>query len=40
MSRRKEVLKPLRSLTNHLPMTIGDYADFYAGRNQAQSVCR
>lgn len=31
-------LLPLKDVTNHLPMTIGDYTDFYAGLNHAFNV--
>jgi fumarylacetoacetase len=32
---QKQVLLPLKDVTSHLPLTIGDYTDFYAGRNHA-----
>ncbi|MCJ1287868.1 hypothetical protein MMC26_007220 [Xylographa opegraphella] len=35
---RNDVLIPLTEVTNHLPMLIGDYTDFYAGRNHAYNV--
>lgn len=35
---RKEALVPLSEVTNHLPMQIGDYTDFYAGLNHAFNV--
>lgn len=35
---QKEVLLPLKQVTNHLPLTIGDYTDFFAGRNHAFNV--
>ena len=31
-------LLPLQEVQNHLPMQIGDYTDFYAGRNHAYNV--
>ncbi|CAF9910907.1 MAG: hypothetical protein HETSPECPRED_010228 [Heterodermia speciosa] len=31
-------LLPLQEVENHLPMHIGDYTDFYAGRNHAYNV--
>ena len=31
-------LLPLQEVQNHLPMHIGDYTDFYAGRNHAYNV--
>ena len=31
-------LLPLQEVENHLPMQIGDYTDFYAGRNHAYNV--
>lgn len=34
-SLQKKVLFPLKDVTTHLPMNIGDYTDFYAGRNHA-----
>ena len=37
-SLQKIALVPLSELTNHLPMHIGDYTDFYAGRNHAYNV--
>jgi fumarylacetoacetase len=30
-----KVLVPLKDVTNHLPMNIGDYTDFFVGRNHA-----
>lgn len=35
---QKEALLPLSTVTNHLPLQIGDYTDFYAGRNHAYNV--
>lgn len=35
---QKEVLIPLKDITNHLPLAIGDYTDFFAGRNHAFNV--
>ncbi|KAL6232246.1 Fumarylacetoacetase [Aspergillus navahoensis] len=35
---QKEALVPLSEVTNHLPMQIGDYTDFYAGLNHAYNV--
>ncbi|KAK5215651.1 hypothetical protein LTR72_011304 [Exophiala xenobiotica] len=35
---RDEALVPLTDVTNHLPMTIGDYTDFFAGVNHAFNV--
>lgn len=35
---QKEVLIPLKDVTNHVPLQIGDYTDFYAGRNHAYNV--
>ncbi|KAI9690694.1 MAG: hypothetical protein M1820_009898 [Bogoriella megaspora] len=35
---QKEVLVPLKDVQTHLPMQIGDYTDFYAGRNHAYNV--
>lgn len=37
-SLQKEALLPLSTVTNHLPLQIGDYTDFYAGRNHAYNV--
>lgn len=37
-SLQKEVLIPLKDVTTHLPMRIGDYTDFYAGLNHAFNV--
>lgn len=37
-SLREASLVPLRDVTNHLPMHIGDYTDFYAGLNHAFTV--
>jgi len=31
-------LIPQREVQNHLPLTIGDYTDFFAGRNHASNV--
>jgi fumarylacetoacetase len=33
-----EVLVPLKQVQNHLPLAIGDYTDFYAGRYHALNV--
>ncbi|KAL2012173.1 hypothetical protein VTN00DRAFT_4891 [Thermoascus crustaceus] len=35
---RKESLIPLSDVTNHVPLQIGDYTDFYAGLNHAYNV--
>ena len=35
---QKEVLIPIKSCQMHLPMSIGDYTDFYAGLNHAYNV--
>ncbi|RYP67479.1 hypothetical protein DL770_008620 [Monosporascus sp. CRB-9-2] len=35
---RKEALIPLCEVKNHLPMTVGDYTDFFAGRNHAHNI--
>ncbi|EMC95137.1 hypothetical protein BAUCODRAFT_527281 [Baudoinia panamericana UAMH 10762] len=35
---REKVLFPLSSVKNHLPMAIGDYTDFFAGRHHAFTV--
>ena len=35
---RDEALIPLRDVSNHLPMKIGDYTDFYASTNHAYNV--
>ncbi|KAH7021492.1 uncharacterized protein B0I36DRAFT_377323 [Microdochium trichocladiopsis] len=35
---RNKALILSQQITNHLPMTIGDYTDFFAGRNHAQTV--
>ncbi|KAF1982925.1 Fumarylacetoacetase [Aulographum hederae CBS 113979] len=32
---QQEALIPLKDVTTHLPMKIGDYTDFYAGKNHA-----
>lgn len=32
---QKKVLVPLKDIKNHLPMEIGDYTDFFVGRNHA-----
>lgn len=37
-SLQKEALLPLSDVTNHVPMQIGDYTDFYAGLNHAYNV--
>ncbi|GFF39747.1 fumarylacetoacetase [Aspergillus udagawae] len=35
---QQEALLPLSEVTNHLPMHIGDYTDFYAGLNHAYNI--
>ncbi|KAJ6015165.1 hypothetical protein N7540_009756 [Penicillium herquei] len=35
---QKEALLPRSEVTNHVPMQIGDYTDFYAGKNHAYNV--
>ncbi|KAE8154798.1 hypothetical protein BDV25DRAFT_82380 [Aspergillus avenaceus] len=35
---QKDALVPLSEVTNHVPMQIGDYTDFYAGLNHAYNV--
>ncbi|KAG0652764.1 Fumarylacetoacetase [Hyphodiscus hymeniophilus] len=35
---RQKVLFPLGDIHNHLPMQIGDYTDFYAGKHHAVNV--
>lgn len=35
---QKDALLPLNEVTNHVPMQIGDYTDFYAGLNHAYNV--
>ncbi|PFH56841.1 hypothetical protein XA68_15933 [Ophiocordyceps unilateralis] len=35
---RDSALKPLSDVEMHLPMEVGDYTDFFAGRNHAQNV--
>ncbi|KAL4804501.1 hypothetical protein BDV18DRAFT_143288 [Aspergillus unguis] len=35
---QKDALLPLSEVTNHLPLQIGDYTDFYAGLNHAYNV--
>ncbi|KAI9926828.1 hypothetical protein ASPWEDRAFT_177159 [Aspergillus wentii DTO 134E9] len=35
---QQEALLPLSEVTNHVPMQIGDYTDFYAGLNHAYNV--
>lgn len=35
---REEALIPLDRVEHHLPMAVGDYTDFFAGRNHAQTV--
>lgn len=37
-SLRNEALIPLTEVITHLPLQIGDYTDFYAGRNHAYNV--
>lgn len=35
---QKDALLPLSEVTNHVPMQIGDYTDFYAGLNHAFNI--
>ena len=35
---QEEALVPLKNVTTHLPLHIGDYTDFYAGKNHAYNV--
>ncbi|KAL4908974.1 Fumarylacetoacetase [Aspergillus multicolor] len=35
---QQEALIPLSEVTNHLPLQIGDYTDFYAGLNHAYNI--
>ncbi|EEH38436.1 fumarylacetoacetase [Paracoccidioides lutzii Pb01] len=35
---RSSALIPRKDVTNHLPLSIGDYTDFYAGLNHAYNV--
>ncbi|KAF6842598.1 fumarylacetoacetase [Colletotrichum musicola] len=35
---QKAALKPASEVTLHLPLAIGDYTDFFAGRNHAHNV--
>ncbi|KAL2870470.1 fumarylacetoacetate hydrolase FahA [Aspergillus lucknowensis] len=35
---QQEALLPLSEVTNHVPMQIGDYTDFYAGLNHAYNI--
>lgn len=35
---RQKAILPLSEVENHLPLAIGDYTDFYAGKNHAHSV--
>ncbi|KAH7374836.1 fumarylacetoacetase [Plectosphaerella cucumerina] len=37
-SLQKEALLPIADVTTHLPLSIGDYTDFFAGRNHAFNV--
>jgi fumarylacetoacetase len=37
-SLRGAALLPLKDVTNHLPLTIGDYTDFYAGKHHAYNI--
>ncbi|KAK0391667.1 hypothetical protein NLU13_1166 [Sarocladium strictum] len=37
-SLRSTALLPLKDVTNHLPLAIGDYTDFYAGKHHAFNV--
>lgn len=38
VSLQKRVLIPLKDVRTYLPLRIGDYTDFYAGRNHAYNV--
>ncbi|KAJ5940079.1 hypothetical protein N7516_000247 [Penicillium verrucosum] len=38
VSLQKSALLPLSQVTNHVPMQIGDYTDFYAGLNHAYNI--
>ncbi len=35
---QQKVLVPLKEIKSHLPMHVGDYTDFYAGKNHAYNV--
>ncbi|CAH0054419.1 unnamed protein product [Clonostachys solani] len=35
---RSAALLPVANVINHLPLKIGDYTDFYAGRNHAYNM--
>ncbi|RGP78395.1 fumarylacetoacetase [Fusarium longipes] len=35
---RKQALIPIADIKCHIPLSIGDYTDFFAGRNHAQTV--
>ncbi|GKU15725.1 unnamed protein product, partial [Fusarium langsethiae] len=35
---REQALIPLAEVKSHVPLNIGDYTDFFAGRNHAQTV--
>ncbi|KAL6925388.1 hypothetical protein ACHAP8_012286 [Fusarium lateritium] len=35
---REQALMPLVEVKSHVPLSIGDYTDFFAGRNHAQTV--
>lgn len=35
---KKAALLPLSEVQNHLPLRIGDYTDFFAGRNHAEAT--
>ncbi|CZR39146.1 putative fumarylacetoacetate hydrolase [Fusarium proliferatum ET1] len=37
-SLRKQALIPIGDVRSHLPLSIGDYTDFFAGRNHAHTV--
>lgn len=37
-SLREQALIPLANVISHVPLSIGDYTDFFAGRNHAQTV--
>ncbi|KAK1623021.1 fumarylacetoacetase [Colletotrichum phormii] len=37
-SLRKAALRPISEVSMHLPFAIGDYTDFFAGRNHAHNV--
>ncbi|QYS97886.1 Fumarylacetoacetase [Trichoderma simmonsii] len=35
---KKKALIPLKDVQNHLPLEIGDYTDFFAGKNHAYNI--